>query len=150
MSESQLWDRVRKGLVEASDLKIDIHRVENMVGAGMPDVNFCYKGVEGWVELKHADKPPARDSTPVYHSGGLRPDQIVWIHKRARAGGRVFVLARCGESIFLVPGRFAKEFNDLTYPELIDYSSWWTAKKRGVDWAGLLEVLCGDFVEVEV
>lgn len=144
MSEAQLWAKVRKGLIEASGRGIDIHRVENMVGVGMPDVNYCYNGVEGWIELKHVDRPPSRDSTPVFPDGkGLRPDQVVWLHKRRRAGGRAFVLARCGESIFLVDGDYAKVFNGFGFSELIAHCSWWGVKARGVDWKGLLEALVG-------
>jgi hypothetical protein len=144
MSEHQLWTRVRDALKDVTDLKIDLCRVENMVQAGTPDVNYCYNGVEGWIELKHADKPPARDSTPVFPDGkGLRDEQVIWIHKRARAGGRVWILARCGESIFLVNGAYAKVFNTMTYPQLIEHCSWWTAKKRGVDWEGLVDILIG-------
>lgn len=53
-------------------------------GRGIPDVNGCWQGVEVWVENKITSGWQV----------GLRPEQIGWIHRRARAGGRVFVLTR--------------------------------------------------------
>lgn len=141
MSEHQLWDKVRSGLMDAADLKIDLMRVENLVMAGPPDVNGCYRGVEFWLELKHCDKPPARDSTAVFRDGvGLRPEQVVWLHRRARHGGRCWVLARAGESIWLVSGKHAKVFNGAGYLQLVELSDWWSAERK-VDWKGLLQAI---------
>lgn len=53
-------------------------------GGGIPDSNYCCAGVEGWVEYK-------------WTSGwtvGLRPAQVGWLSRRARAGGLVFVGVR--------------------------------------------------------
>jgi hypothetical protein len=51
---------------------------------GVPDLNYCYNGVEGWIEMKRAS--------------GLRchvePEQIAWMERRARAGGRTFLAVR--------------------------------------------------------
>lgn len=59
-----------------------------MVGRGIPDSNFCLKaphrGVEGWLECKWTDG----------WSVTLRPEQVAWLTRRARAGGRVFVAVR--------------------------------------------------------
>jgi hypothetical protein len=27
-------------------------RIENGVGVGMPDINYCLSGIEGWIEMK--------------------------------------------------------------------------------------------------
>jgi len=140
MSEHNLWTAVRKGLVDAADLKIDLMRVENLVQDGPPDVNGCCQCVEFWIELKYADEPPARDSTKVFGKGGLRDSQIVWIYKRVKHGGRVWILAQCGLALFLVSGRYCRVFNEWTYPELLEFSTWYhVGKKR--DWSGLLEVV---------
>lgn len=53
-------------------------------GQGVPDVNFCFGGVEGWIENKST-------------SGwvvDLSPSQIGWIERRIRNGGRVFIAVR--------------------------------------------------------
>jgi hypothetical protein len=57
-----------------------VNRIENTVGNGIPDVNFCYKGKETWIELKAGSK--------------LRDSQKIWHQQRALAGGRVFVIER--------------------------------------------------------
>jgi hypothetical protein len=55
-----------------------------MTGRGVPDSNGCYRGSEFWVEMKW---------TPEW-AVGLRPEQIGWLMRRSRAGGRVFVAVR--------------------------------------------------------
>jgi len=54
------------------------------VGLGVPDSNFCREGVEGWVEFKTTDAFKVQ----------IRPEQVAWIERRARAGGRVFIAVR--------------------------------------------------------
>lgn len=54
------------------------------VGKGIPDSNYCCKGIEGWVEFK-------RTETWVV---GLSPQQIGWHMRRSRAGGRTFIAVR--------------------------------------------------------
>lgn len=77
-------------------------------GGGIPDSNFCYKGVEGWVEYKQTGG----------HVVTLNPEQIGWIARRVRNGGRVFIAVRqqapAGprreprDALWLFPGAHAK------------------------------------------
>lgn len=65
-------------------------------GQGIPDTNFCASpnvnargprgtsGIEGWIEYKATDG----------HAVTLRPEQIGWIERRVRCGGRVFIAVR--------------------------------------------------------
>jgi hypothetical protein len=53
-------------------------------GRGIPDSNFCHDGIEGWIEFKAATA----------WAVDIRPEQIGWIHRRARAGGRVWIAVR--------------------------------------------------------
>lgn len=62
-------------------------------GRGIPDSNYCVRstllrtkgdGIEGWVEFKTTDGWVL----------GLRPEQVGWISRRVRAGGRVWVAVR--------------------------------------------------------
>ncbi len=53
-------------------------------GQGVPDANFCSVGIEGWIEFK---------STNAW-AVTVRPGQVAWIERRARAGGRVFLAVR--------------------------------------------------------
>lgn len=54
-----------------------------VMGAGCPDTNGCWSGVDFWIECKHVASEVAL--VP------LEPPQIGWILRRMRAGGRVFV-----------------------------------------------------------
>jgi hypothetical protein len=60
-------------------------RIESMLtGNGIPDSNYCVDGIEGWIEWKKTDS----NRVP------LRPDQVGWHLRRARAGGRTFIAIR--------------------------------------------------------
>lgn len=58
--------------------------VESPMTGGIPDTNGCLEGVEVWVEFKltHTRKID------------FRPEQPGWIHRRYRAGGRVWIAIR--------------------------------------------------------
>jgi hypothetical protein len=53
-------------------------------GQGVPDLNYCLDGVEGWIELKQTDANVV----------DIRPEQIAWAERRTRAGGRVLLAVR--------------------------------------------------------
>jgi hypothetical protein len=67
------------------------------IGAGVPDLNGCYRSVEFWIELKKAKG----------WSVGLSPVQIAWISRRIRSGGRVFIAVRKGSTLWLLHGAAA-------------------------------------------
>lgn len=77
------------------DLPVHIERVENSVGAGHPDVELCYMGVQNWIEQKVA-KRPARKTTKLRFGSPLRDSQKEWAEKRIAAGGRVWYLIQVG------------------------------------------------------
>ena len=53
-------------------------------GRGIPDDNYCDDGHEGWIEYKTTEN----------YTVGLRPEQVGWLLRRTRAGGRTFVAVR--------------------------------------------------------
>lgn len=53
-------------------------------GKGIPDSNGCKDGHEFWVEYKLTSA----------WTVGLEPEQVGWITRRARFGGKVFVAVR--------------------------------------------------------
>lgn len=122
MSESNLWSRFRDAAKEFAFLQ----RVENMVGEGVPDAHLTSRinGVAAWVELKFCPAIPKREATQVFGSHGLRPEQIAWIYCRAIVGARVWILAQVDKHVFLIHGRFAREFNSMSFAQLTEAASW--------------------------
>jgi hypothetical protein len=64
-----------------------------LTGRGVPDSNYCIPAwgpagerhaKEGWIEFKKCTSRKI----------GLRPEQVAWISRRARVGGRVLVAVR--------------------------------------------------------
>jgi hypothetical protein len=53
-------------------------------GQGVPDCNVCLRGTETWIEFKTTATNALRIST----------EQVGWIERRLRAGGRVLVIVR--------------------------------------------------------
>jgi hypothetical protein len=78
--EIKLWHWLKLKLSKA---EVDMQRIENTTGCGVPDVNACYKGLDAWIELK------------VYIQGCvvLRKEQYAWLSKRAAHDGNVMVIA---------------------------------------------------------
>ena len=114
--ETRFSKRIRK-LLPSGGHQV---RVENPAHPGTPDYNDCIEGVEIWLEFKQTPSFPARPDTPVFGKKGLRPDQVVWHVKRARAGGRSYIVALVEESdvFYVIEGKHAREFNDMTRAEL--------------------------------
>ena len=105
MAEKDLWATLR----DRMKLHGHFERIENMVGRGRPDVNYCIQSSEGNIELKQIQNWPTRAETvvPIKH---FTPQQRIWIRQRCAAGGRVFVLLEVDRPIpcyFLLPGRWA-------------------------------------------
>lgn len=53
-------------------------------GAGIPDTNGCRDGVDFWIEYK----------ATAHWSVTLKPEQVGWIERRIRVGGRVLIAVR--------------------------------------------------------
>jgi hypothetical protein len=119
MIESAFWRATKAGL----DPRFRLWRIENSVGPGTPDVFFLERstGATGWLELKSIKEYPARATTAVFGSRGLRADQKPWIHEYWWLGGSVWILARVDRDRFLVPGLMAQSFNEMTRDQLAPY-----------------------------
>lgn len=53
-------------------------------GQGVPDLNYCMDGREGWLELK---------ATKGWRVT-ITPEQVAWIERRSRNGGNVAIAVR--------------------------------------------------------
>jgi hypothetical protein len=66
-----------------------------LTGRGIPDSNYCHDGCEGFVEFKKTEGWAVQ----------LRSEQVGWIMRRWRHGGRVWVaVRRKSAELWLVPG----------------------------------------------
>lgn len=87
MNEQGMWAHIRPKLTIAG---LDPVRVENSAMPGTPDVWYTH----GAVELKYAERwPPRGGPLRIEH---YTAEQRVWLYRRARAGGRAFLLLRVG------------------------------------------------------
>jgi len=114
-AEQKLWDTTLRN----KPVGIALERVENGLGAGMPDVYSRAETFHTWIELK-APHAPKRESTRLLGSEGLSQEQINWHLKSARYGLITYVLIRDIEHkrLWLVGGGWADEMNDWTAAEL--------------------------------
>lgn len=80
-NEAKLWTYVEKRL---KSISIHLTRVEShSTAVGVPDVNYCIEGIEGWIELK------AETTKGMV----LRQSQKVWMRDRLRAGAtKIYLL----------------------------------------------------------
>lgn len=96
-------DPFRKGMVEAFP-RVHWQRIENSVGTGVPDINFCLDSMEHWVECKWTPSVSgARFSHP------LNTAQCAWLLKRVHAQGSAWILARRVDTFKLWHGSWARE-----------------------------------------
>lgn len=121
--ESSLWQWLSKARVELGD-RLQMERVENLLGAGYPDVDgflrlpthHCELATLGAglptagafkLELKSSERP-ARESTPVRFKLRGREAQIAFMRRRWDLEGNAFFLCQVGSSserrLYLVPG----------------------------------------------
>lgn len=112
-------------------------------GLGIPDSNYCYKGAEGWIENKLTSG----------YVIGMRPMQVAWIERRARAGGRVFIAVRrkcdwgprrgdkCDQLIILGPhmARGDKLLKD--HEPMFGAIAYWNGGPARWDWDQVREIL---------
>ena len=99
MSESQMRQRVIKLMRHE-----DAGAVENKVVPGTPDVQF----VEGWCELKWMRTWPKNADTDPVLIKHFTPQQRVWLKRRWRAGGNVWLLLQAnGRDWLLFDGETA-------------------------------------------
>jgi len=106
MSETNLWKWLHPYCPQGH-----YTRVENgETGPGTPDVNYRIAKVEGWLELKDAQHPnaevPFKDERT-----GLHKSQKTWIREHVKYGGLVHIVARVGDRIYFIPGKFGDSFN---------------------------------------
>jgi len=99
MIDGKLNDLLRKHLPEVDWVRIE----SGGTGLGIPDLNYAYDGREGWIELK---------GLIAGFKFGMRPQQVAWIERRRRHGGKVLIFVRKGDAAWLFPGDAARDLFD--------------------------------------
>jgi hypothetical protein len=112
-------------------------------GKGVPDSNGCFEGHEFWVEFKQTSA----------WAVNLKPEQIGWMARRARAGGRCLIAIRrkvqetkrlaAVDELFLVEGAFAAELRVQGLRGFPHTLASWTGGPSGWDWEAVLRLLEG-------
>lgn len=118
-------------------------RMENGVGVGMPDINYCIMGREGWIEMK-SPVEPTRPHTPLFGSNHrLSQDQKNWMKRQASAGGRAYILIGTNKRFLLIHAKHADGVNTMTVEELMAVADWICQRpvRDASVWANLREVL---------
>lgn len=72
---------------------------------GTPDINCA----AGWIECKATNQWPARADTPVRLDHPITPGQRIFMHKRARVNGNVWVMLNIRGEWMLFGGIIAAE-----------------------------------------
>lgn len=97
--------------------------IESGICPGMPDIWYIRQGITGWLELKMLKQIPARAHTPLFASLNhpLSNEQINWIGRCLRQGGRAHIFVGYMSHYFLIHGDDAELFNDLTWESIQRY-----------------------------
>jgi len=98
--ESKLWQHTKRVLTSAAKGTLYLKRVENPLNDGHPDVEYCYHGSAGVIELKQREAWPVRPGTLVrlrHYTKEQRDD----LKDRFQAGGRAFLLLQVAEEYLL-------------------------------------------------
>jgi len=103
---------------------------------GVPDMEYCFPGgVQGWVENKK--------------TGGwavtVRAEQVGWLLRRARMGGRCFIAIRRlngkSDELYMVHGRDAEQLQDRGLKGANFILGTWSGGPAKWDWAAVERLL---------
>lgn len=119
LPEQNAWDALRPVMAIAG---LDPRRVENVVGPGHPDVNYC----GGDMELKVLTEWPKRPTTCV-RLPELSGEQVGWLLQRQQAGGLAWLMVKVEDTSewFLFDARGALSVhNGLTQAQWRTFAAW--------------------------
>lgn len=108
-----------------------------MTGAGVPDANCCWKDIEFWIEFKFTSG----------YAVVLRPEQVGWLLRRTRAGGRSFIAVRktcppgrgreAADELWLYRGSQARDLADGSLRSVAPLGFWAGPGPARWDWAAI-------------
>lgn len=141
LKEQRLWDRLRNNI---SPKAVNLQRIENMVGAGFPDVVAISDGVVTPTELKAIDELPKMIKTRLLGPQGLSVEQRNWHTSWAKYGGQSLILLGIGVGSscrhYAAVGAQADEVNEWALIDWVQHSLV-EANSGPAFWTGLTNVL---------
>ena len=131
MQKENALRKIVKGLIASSRYtQLAVSWVEShYTSPGIPDLNYCCNGIEGWLELKAGPDLEVRAS------------QVIWMEDRVSAGGFPLFLIKWGDVFMVVPGSEAQSIRSNPSRENImcRASTVWNDKIATEDFFTLLE-----------
>jgi hypothetical protein len=106
-----------------------------IAGRGVPDVNYCCMGIEGWCEFKRAD----------HWRVTIRPEQIGWAERRIDHGGRVFCAVRQkrNDTLWIFSGVAMRHLKDSRIDNVDVALGFWDGGPSLWDWDRVTRILIG-------
>ena len=123
--ETSVFTRLKERVTRPTDR---FERVENGLGEGWPDCNYCMVGSEGWIEIK-APHEPVRPDTPLFASNHqVSIEQINWLHNQHMAGGNGWLFIATEKRLMIIHGgrvaQLGRKVNTMTVAQLIKCAAW--------------------------
>jgi hypothetical protein len=86
--------------------EIHFQSIEIGFDRGIPDTNYCCEKIEGWIEFKFTRGIKVN----------LSWEQVAWIEKRIRSGGRVYIgvrfRSRKEDTLWIIHGEMARRLKE--------------------------------------
>jgi len=126
VSENSLWAKLRKNMIPKYWDEATRH--EDKLQRGIADVSFCQAGHHGWMELKHVDLWPVRETTvvriPHYHD-----DQRRFLFDKGHSAGNTWLFIQVDRDYMLFDWRAAQAVGDVTETSLEGFATFtWRGK----------------------
>ena len=86
MSEKELWQLIKRNVPG------HLIRIENLVGAGVPDLHLTHKGKTVWLELKIGKGNNVQ----------FQNTQIAFVNEAKKHGGNIKILMRKNDLLYLI------------------------------------------------
>lgn len=101
--EANAFKRLKERITRPEDR---FERIENGIGDGNPDVNYCMVGTEGWIEIK-CPIIPVLPGTPLLAGNSnhrLGVEQANWFLRQSNAGGRAYLFVATETWVWMIHG----------------------------------------------
>lgn len=148
MNEKIAYQKFREKAIKPLD-RCD--RIENVVGVGNPDVNFCIEGIEGWIEIK-CPKEPKKPLTPLFGSNHkLSQAQMNWFLRQRNSGGVGWVLIVTDKNRWiLIDGcKYGDEINFLSVNLLVSKAAFKAVHPDSTDFLFMRNTLMSKKGEID-